>query len=170
MNVSFLLYDFQPDWGFIVPCFVLCDHGHSGTVGEYEPPILTVASFDKGDAVLLQRHDYAVPLSSPINILQAVFIFFASYQRQVSSVSIAGRLWAGQPESQGLIPSRGKRFFSSLSHPHWSCAQPHVHWVLGAVSLGVKWQECESDAHLHQVSRLKFVEQHLHTPLHIFMM
>jgi hypothetical protein len=53
VSVSILLDDFQSDWGYIVPCFVLCNHGHSGTVGEYEPPIVIVASLDKGDAVLV---------------------------------------------------------------------------------------------------------------------
>jgi hypothetical protein len=51
-----------------VPCLVLCYHGRSGTVGEYEAPVLIVASYDDdddGDAVVLvQRHDSPVPVQA----------------------------------------------------------------------------------------------------------
>jgi hypothetical protein len=36
-----------------VPSLVLCYHGPSGTVGEYEPPILIVVSCDDSDVVVL---------------------------------------------------------------------------------------------------------------------
>jgi hypothetical protein len=66
-EVKFSAFDFQADSGFIVPCLVLCYHGHSGTAGEYEPPVLVVASFDDDDdddaVVLVQSHDCPVPLS-----------------------------------------------------------------------------------------------------------
>jgi hypothetical protein len=80
---------------------------------------MTVAYFDKGDVVLVQRHDCAAPLSSPMNILQA-----ASYQRQVSSVSIAGRLWAGQPESQVFLLSITSTLIlqpSLMCIGYWGC-------------------------------------------------
>jgi hypothetical protein len=47
--VTFPACDFQAESGFIVPCLVSCYRGHSGTAGEYEPPVLIAASFDDDD-------------------------------------------------------------------------------------------------------------------------
>jgi hypothetical protein len=40
----------------------------------------------------------------------------------------------------GLIAGRGKKFFSSQWHQMGTGpTQPHIQWVLGALSLGIKW-------------------------------
>jgi hypothetical protein len=47
----------------------------------------------------------------------------------------------------GSSPSRVKNFFlfSMLSRLVLGSIQPPIQWVLGALSLGVKWPRCEAD-------------------------
>jgi hypothetical protein len=51
-------------------------------------------------------------------------------------------------EELGLIPAESKRFFffiSVVSRLAVGPVQLPMHWVLGAISLGVKWQGHEAD-------------------------
>jgi hypothetical protein len=55
-------------------------------------------------------------------------------------------LWAGQPRGQSSSPSEGKNFHLSMSFrlaP--GPTQPPIHWVLGALSLGLNQMEREAD-------------------------
>jgi hypothetical protein len=49
-------------------------------------------------------------------------------------------------DSQGSVPGRGRRFLPSpVARPALGHTQPFVQWVLGPLSLGVKWPGCEAD-------------------------
>jgi len=43
--------------------------------------------------------------------------------------------------------------FTTTSRMALRPTQPPIQWVPGALSLGVKWPECEADTHLHLVPR-----------------
>jgi hypothetical protein len=61
-----------------------------------------------------------------------------------SSVGIATRLWAGQSgfnSKWGL----GISLFTTMSRMALGPTQPPIQWVLGALSLGVKWQGHKAD-------------------------
>jgi hypothetical protein len=53
---------------------------------------------------------------------------------QGNSVIVVTSIWAGQARDQGLIPGRGKRFFSPPQHPEWLWGL--ILWVLGDKTLG----------------------------------
>jgi hypothetical protein len=47
---------------------------------------------------------------------------------------------------RGSIPGRGKGFiYSKKSKPALGHTQPPIHWVQGAISVGVKWPGSEFD-------------------------
>jgi hypothetical protein len=65
--------------------------------------------------------------------------------------------------SQGSIPRRGKRFFSTVSSLALGPTKPRNQWVLGAFSLGVKLT-----THLQEKLRSGMVELYLHSPIHLY--
>jgi hypothetical protein len=62
-------------------------------------------------------------------------------------------LWVGQP---GSSSQHGKIFlFSTVSRLALGPTQPPIQWVLGAISLGVKWPEHEADHSTPTSSKVK---------------
>jgi hypothetical protein len=47
--------------------------------------------------------------------------------------------------------------FSTASRPVLGPTQPPIQWVLGALSLGVKWPGVKLTTHLHLVLRVRMV-------------
>jgi hypothetical protein len=89
------------------------------------------------------------------------------YKRsQVASVYTETRFWAGWLRNQGLIPGRGQEIlFSIASRPAMVPTELSMQWVQGAVSFGIKQQECQLTTHLHLVLRLRMVKLYHHFPI-----
>jgi hypothetical protein len=69
------------------------------------------------------------------------------------SVCVLTTLRTGNPRNLGLIPGRGKIFFSSPSHPNQESTQPAIKWVAGTIPLGVKRQGVKPTIHHHLAPR-----------------
>jgi hypothetical protein len=72
---------------------------------------------------------------------------------RVSAVDIASD---NELDDLGLIPDRGKRFFSTASRPTLGLTQPFIEWVLGAFLQRV-------NSHLHVLPLPRMVELYLHS-------
>jgi hypothetical protein len=79
-------------------------------------------------------------------------------------------LWAGQPRSQSLSPSRVNNFLFSMSSrlALWP-TQPPVQWYLVAFSLGLKLPVHEADHSLPTSAEVKKIWIYTSTPPYTFM-
>jgi len=73
-----------------------------------------------------------------------------------SSVGIVNKIWTERP---GILS------YATESRPALGSTQPHIQWVPGSLSLGVKWPGREAD-HLPPSSAevKEWVELYLHSP------
>jgi hypothetical protein len=78
-------------------------------------------------------------------------------------------LWGGRLSGQSLSPSRGKIFLPSTSRPVLGPTEPHIEWVLGVLSLGVKRTEREANHSPQTSAKVKNTWIYTSTPLYVFM-
>jgi hypothetical protein len=91
---------------------------------------------------------------------QIVSYIYLIHGSRDSSVGIATRL-----DYRASIPRRVKRFFSSVTFRlALGPIQPHVQWVLGAVSLRVESQGMKLTTHFDLLPMSRMVELYIHSP------
>jgi hypothetical protein len=72
--------------------------------------------------------------------------------------------------NRDLIPDRARIFLFTMSRPALGLTQPPIQWLLGALSLGVKWPGHEADHSIPSRAKVKNVWSHTSTPPYIFLM
>jgi hypothetical protein len=84
------------------------------------------------------------------------------------TVTIMTRIWAGQ---QGFDSQQGQEIFllATTSRIVLGPSQPPIQWVLGAISLGVKWMGNETDHSPPSNAEVKKEWHYSSTPPDIFM-
>jgi hypothetical protein len=60
-------------------------------------------------------------------------------------------------------------FLAITSRPTRRPTQPPIQWVLGALSLGVKWLGCEADLSPPSIAKVKNAQSYTSTPQYDFM-
>jgi hypothetical protein len=94
---------------------------------------------------------------NPSSLQRAFFIVLSGIAQLYSP-----GLWAGWSGVQ--VPRRAEIFlFTTMSRLALGSAQPPIQWVLGALSLGVKWPGYEAD---HSPPSSAKVKEHMELYLH----
>jgi hypothetical protein len=106
------------------------------------------------------------PVLRPLPVkTHQLYVIPALPQTHNSIVSIMSRLGTGRCRVQ--IP-KGTRYFSKMFRSVVWLTQPHIHWVLGAVLLGIKWPGHDAYTHQHVVLKLRISGAICLHPLYAF--